>query len=169
MRRNHRWTLKEVSFNFLTIIYQLLWISGILKTGSLHSKVLDVVSLSTSLTICPTLWNRYHSGDILKRSAPEGITSDLRTILRYQIRTFLNFVKSLVHHSLVSYTILGVGYQIFHVFPFQYCSICKVNNLENSKSYNTSTSQSMWLGKLESGESSFPLFYICQLLTSDIG
>ena len=119
--------------NFLTIIYQLLWISGILKTGSLHSKVLDVVSLSTSLTICPTPWNRYHSGDILKRSAPEGITSDLRTILRYQIRTFLNFVKSLVHHSLVSYTILGVGYQIFHVFPFQYCSICKVNNLENSK------------------------------------
>ena len=128
VRRNHRWTLKEVSFNFLTIIYQLLWISGILKTGSLHSKVLVVVSLSTSLTLCPT-----HSGDILKRSAPEGITSDLRTILRYQIRTFLNFVKSLVHHSLVSYTILGVGYQIFHVFPFQYCSICKVNNLENSK------------------------------------
>ena len=133
MRRNHRWTLKEVSFNFLTIIYQLLWISGILKTRSLHSKVLDVVSLSTSLTICPTLWNRYHSGDILKRSAPEGITSDLRTILRYQIRTFLNFVKSLVHHRLDPYTILGVEYQIFHVLPFQYCSICKVYKLENSK------------------------------------
>ena len=133
MRRNHCWTLKEVSFNFFIIIYQLLWISGLLKTGSLHSKVLVVVSLSTRLRICPTLWNRYHLGDILKRSAPEGIISDLRTILKYQIRTFLNFVKSLVHHRLDPYTILGVEYQIFHVLPFQYCSICKVNKLENSK------------------------------------
>ena len=32
MRRNHCWTLKEESFNFLIIIYQLLWISGLLKT-----------------------------------------------------------------------------------------------------------------------------------------
>ena len=144
MRRNHRWTLKEVSFNFLTIIYQLLWISGILKTGSLHSKVLVVISLSTSLTICPTLWNRYHSGDILKRSAPEGITSDLRTILRYQIRTFLNFVKSLVHHSLVSYTILGVGYQIYSMSFLSSTAVSvRLTIWKTQKSYNTSTSQSM--------------------------
>ena len=169
MRRNHCWTLKEESFNFLIIIYQLLWISGLLKTGSLHSKVLDVVSLSTRLRICPTPWNRYHLGDILKRSAPEGIISDLRTILKYQIRTFLNFVKSLVHHSLDPYTILGVEYQIFHVLPFQYCSICKVNKLENSKEFNTSTSQTHVMGKPESGESSFPFFYTCQLLTSASG
>jgi len=32
VRRNHCWTLKKVSFNFLIIIYQLLWISGLLKT-----------------------------------------------------------------------------------------------------------------------------------------
>ena len=153
-------------------MYQSLWTSGIHKTESLHSKVLVVVSLSPrlTLTICPPLWNRYHSGDILKRSAPERITSDLRTILKYQIRTFLNFVKSLVHHSLVSYTILGVGYQIFHVFPFQYCSICKVNKLEKLKRVIIPRHHKhLWLGKSESGESSFPFFYTCQLLTSDIG
>ena len=169
MRRNHCWTLKEESFNFLIIIYQLLWISGLLKTGSLHSKVLVVVSLSTRLRICPTLWNRYHLGDILKRSAPEGIISDLRTILKYQIRTFLNFVKSLVHHRLDPYTILGVEYQIFHVLPFQYCRSVRLTSWKTQKSYNTSTSQTHVMGKPESGESSFPFFYTCQLLTSDSG